>query len=64
MGEEVKLGKERRKGLAYADDMVLLVENEEGMVHRLGKLEGYLNGKKLEMNVEKAKVMRFREGAE
>lgn len=28
--------------LTYADDMVLLAENEEGMVHMLGKMEGIL----------------------
>ena len=43
-------------------DMVLLAENEEGMVHMLGRLEGYLEDKKLEINVEKTNVMRFRKG--
>lgn len=35
-------------------------ENEEGMAHMLGKLEGYIDKKRLE--VGKTKVMRFKEG--
>lgn len=58
----VKLEGEKVYCLAYADDMVLLAENEEGMVHMLGKLESYLDRKKLEVNVGKTKVMRFRKG--
>ncbi|KMQ82304.1 hypothetical protein RF55_23446 [Lasius niger] len=42
--------------------MVLLAEDEEGMAHMMGKLEGYLEEKRLEVNVEKTKVMRFRRG--
>lgn len=41
---------------------MLLAENEEGMVHMLGKLEGYIDKKKLEMNAGKTKVMRFKVG--
>ena len=47
----VKLGEEKVYCLAYADDMVLLAENEEGMVHMLGKLEGYMDRKRLEVDV-------------
>lgn len=50
------------KCLPYADDMVLLAESEENMVHMIGKLEGYLDGKRVEINMEKTKVMRFRKG--
>lgn len=56
----VRLGEVKIYSLAYADDMVLLAESEEGMTHMLGKLESYLDGKRLEINVEKTKVMRFR----
>ncbi|KMQ82453.1 hypothetical protein RF55_22919 [Lasius niger] len=42
--------------------MVLLAEDEEGMAHMMGKLEGYLEEKRLEVNVEKTKVMRFKRG--
>lgn len=59
----MELGKEKVYCLTvYADDTVLFVENEEGMVHMLEKLEGYLGRKKLEINVGKTKVMRFRKG--
>jgi hypothetical protein len=60
----IKLGNEKVYCLAYADDMVLLAEDEEGMAHMMGKLEGYLEEKRLEVNVEKTKVMRFRRGGE
>lgn len=46
--------------LAYADDMVLLAENEEGMIHMLGKMESYMDKKRLEVNVDKTKIMRFK----
>lgn len=58
----VRLGEVKIYSLAYADDMVLLAKSEEGMAHMLGKLESYLDGKRLEINVEKTKVMRFRKG--
>lgn len=32
------------------------------MAHMLGKLEGYIDKKRLEVNVGKTKVMRFKEG--
>jgi len=48
--------------LAYADDIVLLAEEEEEMRNMLERLEGYLERKGLELNAGKTKVMRFREG--
>lgn len=48
--------------LAYADDVVLLVKDEDGMRGLMGKLEKYLNGKNLKVNMEKTKVMRCRRG--
>lgn len=47
--------------MAYADDVVLLAEGEEEM-RIMGRLEGYLEGKKLELNVGKTKVVRFKRG--
>lgn len=38
-----KTGEEKVHCLSYADDMALLAENEKGMVHMLGKLEGNLD---------------------
>lgn len=39
-----------------------MAENEEGMVHMIGKLKGYIDKKRLEVNVGKMKVMRFKIG--
>ena len=59
----VKLGGgERVYTLAYADDVAVLAEDEEGMKGMLGKLERYVDGKGLQVNLGKAKVMRFRRG--
>lgn len=49
--------------MAYTEVMALLAENEKGMVHMLGKLEGNLDKKSLEINVKrKTRVMWFRKG--
>lgn len=45
--------------MAYADDIVLL-EDEEGMRSMMGRMEEYIERKKLELNVNKIKIMRFR----
>jgi len=58
----VKLGEERIYSLAYADDMVLLAEEEGGMRSLIERLENYLKGKGLELNVEKTKIVRFKRG--
>lgn len=50
--------------LAYADDIVLIAKDKEGMKKMIGKLETYLEKKGLELNVEKTKVMRFRREGE
>lgn len=42
---------------------MLLAEEEEGMRAMMARLERYMKGKKLEVNVGKSKIMRFdREG--
>jgi len=48
--------------MAYADDLVLLAENEEEMRSMMERLEGYLERKNLVVNAEKTKIMRFRKG--
>ncbi|CAK9801077.1 Retrovirus-related Pol polyprotein from type-1 retrotransposable element R2 (Fragment) [Anthophora plagiata] len=58
----VKVGGEKVYTLAYADDIAVLAEDEEGMKGLVGRLERYLDGKKLEVNVEKTKVMRCKKG--
>lgn len=60
----VRLGEERVYSLAYADDVVLLAEEEEGIKCLISRLEKYLDEKGLELNREKTKVVRFRKGGE
>lgn len=57
----VKLGEGKVYTLAYADDMVLLAENEDEM-SMLERLEEYLGKKNLELNTKKTKILRFRKG--
>jgi len=51
-----------RYRLACADDIVLLAEEEEGMRNMIGRLEEYKRRKKLELNVDKVKIVRFKKG--
>lgn len=60
----VKIRGERIWSLGYADDMVLLAKDEGGMRSVMEKVEEYLKRKSLELNVEKTKIVRFREGEE
>lgn len=55
----VKLGRRKLKVLGYADDLVILIEEEEGMRWLMKRLETYLDRKGLVLNVEKTKVIRF-----
>jgi len=48
--------------LAYADDIVLLAEDEKGIRSMIGRVENYMEKKRLELNVNKTKIMRFRKG--
>lgn len=58
----VRIGDERIYTLAYADDMVLLAEEEEELNSMIERLEEYLDQKRLELNAKKTKIMRFRRG--
>lgn len=58
----VKLGEGRVYTLAYADDMVLLAGNEEEMRSMMERLEVYLDRKRMDLNTEKTKIVRFRKG--
>ncbi|XP_036145342.1 uncharacterized protein LOC118646472 [Monomorium pharaonis] len=58
----IELGGKKIYSLAYADDVVLIAKDEEGMKGMMGKLESYLDGKKLEVNTEKTKIMRCKRG--
>lgn len=48
--------------LVYADDVVLLAEEEEDMRAMMSRLKRYVREKRLEVNVGESKVMRFRRG--
>lgn len=58
----IKIGGKKIHTLTCADDVVLLAEEEKEMSNMLEKLESYLDRKRLELNGEKTKVMRFRKG--
>lgn len=61
MGEgRVKVRGRRVYSLAYADDVVLLAEEKDGMREMMRGLEKYLTEKGLELNVGKSKVMKVR----
>lgn len=51
----VRIGGRKIYTLAYADDMMLLAEDEDEMKGLMGKMERYLDGKGLELNTEKTK---------
>ena len=58
----VRLGGKMVYTLAYADDVAVVAEEEEEMRGMMAKLERYLDGKGLQLNVEKSKIMRCRKG--
>ena len=56
----VRLGKTKIFTLAYADDVILLANNDTGMREMLMRFRKYIEKKGLELNVEKSKVIEFR----
>ena len=56
----MRLGKKKIFTLAYADDVMLLANNDTGMREMLKRFRKYIEKKGLELNVEKLKVMEFR----
>lgn len=58
----VVVGKEKVWTLAYADDLVIVAKNENEMEGMIRNMERYVKRKKLEVNVEKTKMMVFRKG--
>lgn len=61
-GRGVRLREGRVYTLAYADDRVLLTETEDEMRILIGRLEEYMDRKKMELNSDKTKIIRFRKG--
>jgi hypothetical protein len=55
----IKIGKERIWSLAYTDDSILISKNKEAMVDMMGTLRRFLKDRKIELNVEKSKIMVF-----
>lgn len=61
----VKIGEKRIWNLAYADDIVLLAKNKEALSDMMDTFRNFLEKKKLELCVEKSKVLVFnRKGKE
>lgn len=58
----IKLGEEKVYTLSYTDDIMLMAEGEDKMRSMMGRLEEYLNGKGIEINSSKMKIVRFRKG--
>lgn len=56
---EIRTKGEKIYLLAYADDLVLLAEKEEGMRNMIKRFEKYVKVKSLDLNVEKSKILRF-----
>lgn len=56
------MGERKIYSLAYADDVVLMAEEEGEMRSMMERLEKYLEEKGLELNTEKIKILRFRKG--
>lgn len=61
----MRKGENKRKEcfLVYADDVVLMAKREKEIKSMMEKLEGYLDRKRLVLNVGKTKVIRFRKVA-
>jgi len=55
----VEVGNLRIWELAYADDIVLLARNRDALEDMMRTLEKFLKKRKLELNVEKSKIMVF-----
>jgi hypothetical protein len=53
------VGREKVRSLAFADDLVIVAKNEREMKEIMRSLGNYVRKKKLEVNVEKTKMMVF-----
>jgi len=59
----IEIGRERVWSLAYADDIVLLARNKEALEDMMGTFSNFLRTRKLELSVEKSKVLIFGKGS-
>jgi hypothetical protein len=53
------VGREKVWSLPFADDLVIVAKNERDLKEMMTNLGKYLRKKKLEVNVEKTKMMGF-----
>lgn len=61
----MRIGEKKVYSLQYANDIVLMPKRENEMRIMLESQEGYLDKKKLEVNTDKTRIIRFRgEGGE
>lgn len=58
----IVVGKEKVWSLAYADDLVIIAKDEKNMKEMMKNLEKFMKRKKLQLNVQKTKVMVFGKG--
>jgi len=58
----VEIGKERIWNLAYTDDIVLIARNKEALEDMLVTFGNFLKTRRLELSVEKSKVLVFNRG--
>ena len=56
----VVCGKCMVSSLLYADDIVLLVPNEESLQKQIGEVEEWCRGWSMSLNISKTKVIHFR----
>lgn len=54
------MGGRKIYSLAYADNVAVMAKDENGMKGMIKVLDKYVEGKDLEVNVEKTKVMKCR----
>jgi len=54
------VGNEKMWSIEYADDIVMLAEEEEGLRDMMRRVKRYIEGKRLELSVDKSKVMVFK----
>jgi len=56
----IVIGKKKVWTVSYADDVVLLANNEEGIKEMIRKFKKYIQDRGLELNIDKSKIMRGR----
>jgi len=56
----IVIGKKKVWTVSYADDVVLLANNEEGIKEMMKKFRKYIQERGLELNTDKSKIMRGR----